>query len=134
MKAIINKITYQKEVETKFGSMHQFKVEYDGKIGSFLTKEREQTVFVEGKENEFTEAPREYKGVTYYNIKPLSKKSGFSNFSRNLKKEQSKYSGFAMAYAKDLVVAGKIDEKQMFPTAKKMLDWMVEQDKMLENG
>lgn len=133
MKAVIKKITFNKEVETRFGMMNQFRVEYDGKVGSFLSKEKNQTTFKEGVENEFTETPREYQGVTYYNIKPI-KKQGSSNFSRQLKREQSKYSGFAMAYAKDLVVAGAIKEPQMFAYAQMMFDWMVEQDKNLENG
>ncbi len=133
MKAVIKKITYSKEVETKFGIMHQFRVDYDDKVGSFLTKKREQTTFKEGEENEFTETPRQYNGKTYYNIKPI-KQQGSSNFTRQLKKEQSKYSGFAMSYAKDLVIADKIQMKDLFPAAKKMFDWMVEQDKILQNG
>lgn len=133
MKAVFLKITYGKEVTTKFGVAHQFIANYDGKVGTFLAKTKEQNTFTEGVENEFTETERQHNGVTYYNIKAV-KKQGSSNFARNIKKEQSKYSGFAMSYAKDLVVAGKIEEKQMFPTAKKMMDWMVEQDKKLENG
>jgi hypothetical protein len=133
MKAIFNKIEFKKEVETKFGTMYQFQVNYGDKVGSFLSKKREQTTFVQGVENEFTETEREYNGVTYYNLKAI-KQMGSNNFSRQLKKEQSKYSGFAMSYAKDLVVSGNITTEQMFPTAEKMMKWMVEQDKALENG
>ena len=113
--------------------MYKFTATYGDKSGSFLSKKKDQSTFQEGKENEFTETPREYNGVTYYNLKPVSKQGG-SNFNRQMKKEQSKYSGFAMSYAKDLTVAGKITTEQMFATAKKMMDWMVEQDKALENG
>lgn len=133
MKALITKITFDKEVETKWGTMYRFRADYDNKIGFFLAKKKDQTTFKQGEENEFTETEHEYNGTTYYRIKSL-KQYGSSNFSRKLKQEQARYSGFAMAYAKDLVVAGKIEPDQMFPTAQRMMDWMVQQDKALENG
>lgn len=133
MKAIFKSIQFDREVETKFGTSYKFRVQYDDKTASFLSKSKEQDVFKEGEENEFTETSREYQGKTYYDIKPI-KKAPNSNFGRQLKKEQSKYSGFAMAYAKDLVVAGKVEKDKMFTAAKQMFDWMVEQDKAIENG
>lgn len=133
MKAVIDKITYVKEVQTKFGAMHQFRVEYSGKIGSFLSKSKDQETFKQGEENEFTETPREYQGNTYWNIKPI-KKQGASNFGRAISKEQSRYSGFAASYAKDLVVAGKIEYDEILPTAEMLFNWMVEMDKELLNG
>lgn len=132
MKAIFQSIKFKQEVETKFGLMFQFQVSYDDKIGTFLTKKREQTTFKEGAENEFTETKREYQGTVYFNLKAIQQ--GNSNFSKSMKREQSKYSGFAMSYSKDLVVAGKIQHEQIFIEAKGMMDWMVEQDKALENG
>lgn len=36
--------------------------------------------------------------------------------------ESSKYPSFAVAYAKDLVVAGKVELKDLEPTAKRILD------------
>ncbi len=137
MKAIFKQIVLSKPVETKFGLRYSFNVKYDvdGKerIGSFLSEKENQEVFKEGQENEFTEASREYNGKTYYNIAPIKKK-GSSNFSRQLKREQSKYSGFAMSYAKDLTVSGKIPLEDMYKEAEKMMSWMVQKDKELENG
>lgn len=133
MKAVITNIIFKKEVDTKYGKRYSFEAHYNDKKGSFLSNTKEQTTFKIGEENEFTETPREYNGTTFYNLKAISQGGG-SNFNRQLKREQSKYSGFAMSYAKDLVVAGKIEEKQMFATAKIMMDWMVEQDKNLGNG
>ncbi len=132
MKATIDSIVFDKKVSTKYGEMCRFIVNYNGKKGTFLAKEREQSKFKAGAENEFTETERKYDGIVYYNIAAI--KSGGSNYSRNVKKEQSKYSGFAMSYSKDLVVAGKIEYEQLYIEAKGMLDWMVEQDKLLANG
>lgn len=137
MKGKIISVKYHKPVTTKYGEMHQHQVtiEKDGVniLCQYLCKSKDQNTFIGGKEAEYNLTEREYQGNTYYNIKPINNR-GNSNFSRNIKKEQSKYSGFAMSYAKDLVVAGSIEANQMFPTAQKMLDWMVEQDKALENG
>ena len=85
---------------------------------------------------EFTEEEKGYtdnhgKPATFWVIKPVTQNRQ-SNFGKALKKEQSRYSGFAMAYAKDLVVAGKITLEQMYAEAQCMMDWMVETDKKLE--
>ena len=138
MKSKILEVRYDKEVKLKFGDFHQFgiKVEIDNtpQWCQYLSKSKDQTKFVVGQEAEYTLDSREHNGNTYYTIKPLQNAFSGSNFSRKLKSEQSKYSGFAMSYAKDLVVAEKIPFEQMLPAAKKMMDWMVEQDKNLENG
>lgn len=137
MKAIIKSIVLQKPVETKYGLKYSFNVKYDvngeERIGSFLSDKENQEVFKEGVESEFNEIPREYQGKTYYNIRPIKKNSN-SNFGKQLKREQTKYSGFAMSYAKDLVVAGKIPHSDMFHEADKMMQWMFNKDKELENG
>ena len=137
MKAIFKQIVLAKPVETKFGLRYSFNVKYDvegqERIGSFLAEKESQDLFLEGQENEFTEASREYNGKTYYNLAPI-KKAGNSNFARQIKKEQSKYSGFAMSYAKDLTVASKIPLSDMYSEAQKMMNWMVQKDKELENG
>lgn len=137
MKAIFKTIVLAKPVETKHGLRYKFDVKYDveGKerIASFLSDKDEQDLFVEGNENEFTETTREYNGRTYYNIAPI-KKNGSSNFARKMKNEQSRYSGFAMSYAKDLVVAGKIPISDLYSECDKMHDHMINLDKQLQHG
>lgn len=129
MKAIIKTLDFKKEVETKFGVMYQFEVTYNDVKASFLCKNKEKPTFTKGKEEEFVETSRVYNGVTYYNIKPIKKYAGYN---KNVKREQSKYAGFAMSYAKDLCIADKIKTDQMFALADKMFNWMVEKDKNLE--
>ena len=134
MKSIIKNVQFDKDVETKFGLMYRFKVQWEDKTGSYLSAKKDQTDFVAGQEAEFNVTVKEYQGQNYYNVKPI-RKSGNSNFSKRLQAEQSKYSGFAMSYAKDLRVHGKITGKQeMFNEAKEMFDWMVKMDKTLKNG
>ena len=116
MKAIIKKVTFRKEYESKFGTLYGFQVEYDDKKAYYSAKKKEQDKFVEGVEAEFTEETRTGKNGEYLVVKPIFTK-GASNFGRALKREQSKYSGFAMSYAKDLVVAGKIPLTEIYMEA-----------------
>lgn len=131
MKAIIKTVKWNKEVETKFGIMQSFYVTYNDRSASFMCKNKENPPFEEGKEYEFNETEREYQGKTYYNIKPLQENKG--GFNRAVKREQSKYSGFAMSYAKDLVISGKIELKDISLYTEKMFDLMVKLDKTLES-
>lgn len=129
MKAVITLATYNKEITTKFGVMHQHYIEYDGKRATYLSKKIEQTYFVEGQECEFTE---ELKGQ-YLNVKPFRENKGSSNYSRAIKKEQSKYSGFAVSYVKDLIIADKIKIEDWEKASKKIFDFMVNLDKEAES-
>jgi hypothetical protein len=137
MKLLIDKVTYKKEFETKFGIMHQFNVAYydeedNIKTASYSSKKKDQTYFVAGQESECTLEPREWNGKTYFNIKPV-KQGKFSGYNKNLKKEQSRYSGFAVSYCKDLIVADKLDIKQWKSASKDIFDFMVELDKSIED-
>ena len=132
MKATIKKVTFTKEYETKFGTLFGFKVEYGDKFGYYSAKKKDQTKFIEGMEAEFTEETRTGQKGEYTIIKPIYNQ-GQSNYGRALKREQSKYSGFAMSYAKDLVVSEKISFEKMYLEAEMMFDWMVQKDKEMQS-
>ena len=133
MKAVIKSTKFIKEYEAKFGILYLHSVKYGDKEGLYSSKSKDQKKFVAGKEAEFTEEEREGKnGKKYFVIKP-SQAGQFSNFNKAVNREQSKYSGFAMSYAKDLLVANKIEGiPQMYLEAQCMMDWMVEQDNILK--
>jgi len=131
MKAVITKITFVKEYDTKFGKMCQFDVYYDDKKASFSSKTKEQTTFKEGQENEFTEEAKDYNGRIYTTIKPI-KQAFNSGYSREVKKEQSKYSGFAVSYVKDLIIAGKVEIKDWEKASEKIFTFMVNLDKSIQ--
>ena len=132
MKAKITKVTFKEEKETKFGMQYTFVVEYDGKKAFYNSKKKDQTKFVEGQEAEFSEEERTSgKGNKYLIVKP-EYKGGNSNFGRQLKREQSKYSGFAVSYVKDLIIADKINIKDWESASKKIFNFMVDLDKSIE--
>ena len=130
MKAKITNVSFDKEVEIRGKILYQHNVWYNDKKASYLSAKKEQTRFIKDVECEFTETEREYNGVKYYNVKPVQQ--GQSNYSKAAKKEQSRYSGFAVSYVKDLIIAGKIDIKQWESASEKIFNFMVKLDKTLE--
>ena len=131
MKAKITNIKYIKDYETKFGIMYSFLVEYDGKKAYYSCKKREQDKFKIGEEAEFVEEEKEGKNGKYLVIKPMQNNS-YSPYNKAVKKEQSRYSGFAVSYAKDLCIAGKIEFKDISQYSTVLFNLMVSLDKTLE--
>ncbi|MFA5196744.1 MAG: hypothetical protein WC401_13175 [Bacteroidales bacterium] len=134
MKAVITSVKFDKEVQTKFGLLYKFKIEYSGKLASYLSKSKEQTHFVQGQESDFTEEVVQYQGKDYINVKPTSKAwTGGSGYAKAIKKEQSKYSGYAVSYVKDLIIADKIKIEQWESASEKIFNFMVKLDKSIQN-
>lgn len=134
MKAKINRIDFQKEFETKFGVLYSHKIQYDeDKVGFYSSKKKEQNYFKVDQEAEFTEEFKESRQGPYTVIKPI-RQGNFSDFNKNLKKEQSRYAGFAVSYCKDLIIAEKLKLDQWEPASKKIFNFMVQLDKSTENG
>ena len=150
MKALITDVIFKKEKETKFGTMFQFEVRYDGKRAVYSSKYKDQKNFVKGQEAEFTEEQKTFvnqegKSIVYNVIKPPQKQKN-SNFGKALTREQSRYSGFSASYTKDLLANGLLkpeitpeDEEHndiIILTWKKrsfeIFEHMVEIDKLLE--
>ena len=136
MKATIKTVTFKKERDTQFGKMYNFEVTYNDKKAIYSSKYKDQRSFVAGQEAEFTEEQRDHTGTdgntfTYTIIKPI-KQQRQSNFGKALTREQSRYSGFAMSYAKDLVVGGRIQLDDMLMWTEIMFGKMVELAKSLE--
>lgn len=136
MKAVIQEVTFSKEIDSKFGKLYSFKVKYDGEVAIYRSKNRNQTNFIPGKEAEFTEETQSYKdknGVEqHYKVIKLINQNKQSNFGKALKKEQSRYSGFAVSYAKDLLVAGRINREELQDMSWILFELMVAMDKTLE--
>lgn len=131
MKAKITQVKYLKDYETKFGIMYSFIVEYDGKKAFYSCKKKEQDKFKIGEDAEFTEEEKEGKNGKYLLIKPIQN-NAYSPYNKAVKKEQSRYSGFAVSYAKDLCIAGKIEFKEISQYSTVLFDLMVSLDKSLE--
>ena len=132
MKATITDVKFVKEYESKFGMLYSFKVSYNDREAYYSSKSKEQTKFVKGQEAEFTEETKKSQNGTYLVIKPIFQNRQ-SNFGKALNKEKSRYSGFAVSYAKDLVVSGNLEKEDLPIYATMLFDLMVELDKSLES-
>lgn len=132
MKAIIKEVTYKNEFEGKFGTLHSFKVSYDDKVGFYNSKSKDQKKFVKGQEAEFTEEKRNSGKGDFYIIKPMVKDfNKSSSYGKALQREQSKYSGFAVSYVKDLIIADKLPLSLWQDSAEKIALFMAELDKKI---
>lgn len=131
MKAKIKAIEYIKDYDSKFGKMYSFWIKYDEKKAIYSCKKREQDKFKIGEEAEFVEEEKEGKNGKYLVIKPMQNNS-YSPYNKAVKKEQSRYSGFAVSYAKDLCIAGKIEFKDISQYSTVLFNLMVSLDKTLE--
>lgn len=133
MKAVITAVTFKKEWESKNGKMYGYQVEYDGKKAFYSSKSNPQSYFIKGEVAEFTEETQKNDRGEYLVIKPIRQAfTGKSSYGKAVKKEQSRYSGFAMSYAKDLVISGHVELSKMRDAAKMMFDLMVQMDQTLE--
>jgi hypothetical protein len=133
MKATITSVIFSKEYESKFGTMYLHKVQYDGKTAFYSSKTKDQTFFKKGEDAEFTEEIKQGNNGDFITIKPVRDSfKGNSNYGKALKREQSKYSGFAVSYAKDLVIAGKLEFEELAVYSTVLFDLMVSLDKSIE--
>jgi len=137
MKAIITEVIFKKEIDGKYGKLYSFNVKYDDQVAVYRSKYKDQKKFIPGQEAEFTEEKQTYTNkqgnLQEYNIiKPLIQNRQ-SNFGKALNKEKSRYSGFAVSYAKDLLVAGRINRDELADQAWILFELMVSMDKTLES-
>lgn len=106
--AKIEKITGSKERTGPNGTVHYISVEMDNGDKGTIGKKSKDALSV-GDELTYELVEKEFNGNITYNIKEVKentfqKKSG--GYTRNYKAD---FISFAMSYAKDLSVAGKID-------------------------
>lgn len=134
MKATITDVKFLKEFEGKYGTLYGFRVEYDGKTAFYNSKSKDQTKFVKGQEAEFNEFEKTGAKGNYIQIKPVfnGAQQRRSSYGKRVQQEQSRYSGFAVSYAKDLVVADKIGVDELSEMATVLFDLMVTLDKSIE--
>lgn len=137
MKAVIDEVTFSKEIDSKFGKLYSFKVKYDGEVAIYRSKNRDQKNFIPGKEAEFTEETQSYKdknGVEqHYKVVKLINQNRQSNFGKALQKEQARYSAMCVSYAKDLVIAGRIQLTELQDYSWVMFELIREMDKTLDS-
>jgi len=130
MEATITSAKFIKEFESKFGMLYSHQIEYDGKKAYYSSKSKDQKKFIPGQKAEFTEEKRTGKKGEYLVIKPATQNYA-SPGGKAIQREQSKYSGFAVSYVKDLIVAGKVPIEDWKVLSGEMCEFMFNLDKNL---
>lgn len=97
-----------------------FIVEFEnGDKGYYTSKSEDQTKFVAGKESEYNLEEKESKtGSKYFKVTVPKSENSFQGggFKSNKPEPKIQMISFAMSYTKDLIVAGKIDMKDLSTT------------------
>lgn len=111
-KAKTTKITQMAQKDS-YGNT-SFIIEMDnGDKGFYTSKNENQTKFVVGQETEYLIEAKEGKKGTYYKITLPQSDQPFQSKGKPVIEPRIQMISFAMAYAKDLVVAGKVDMKAL---------------------
>jgi hypothetical protein len=132
MRAVIQEVKFVKEYEGQTAPSFLFEIKYNDKWGIYSCKDKDQKYFIVGHEASFMEEERIRDDKSAYTVIRLIDASK-SNFGKQIKKEQTRYSGFAYSYCKDLIVAGKIALELWDEYAKKVCDGMVKLDQNIIN-
>ena len=132
MTAVIQEVKFIDSFESRYGTLYSFKVTYEGREAYYNSKSRDQTKFVADQEVEFTEETKTGKKGDYLVVKPINPNKQ-SNYGKALKKEQTRYSGFAVSYAKDLVVAGRLPFDDLTAYSAVLFEHMVKLDKSIDS-
>lgn len=116
VKSVIPKGTY----ESQYGLMYKYEIsigEHTGEYSSkkYQTKDAEGFPFVLDSEVEYEYTPDD----KYPKVKPAQT----SNYSGH-KKSNGGNASFSLSYAKDLVIADKIDIEKILETATKLNNWL----------
>lgn len=133
MNHTITRVSAKDVKDGKFGKEYSYLIEYDGREAYYTSYKKENTHFVAGKECEFTEEKRTSKSGNEYAIVKAPNNSYQSSYGKNMKKEQAKYSGFAVSYVKDLIISKDIPLAQWEAASEKIFRHMVALDKSIES-
>ena len=131
MKATIESVEFVKERDGKYGQEYIHRVKYDGKEGIYFSKKKDQDKFVAGQVAEFEEQTFNGDRGEWIKIKPIYNKN-FNPASRQINREQARYSAFAVSYVKDLIIADKVKLEDWKAASEKIFRHMVDLDKTLE--
>lgn len=113
-KSKVDTATFNREWKGGKGTIYYFDLTFEnGDSGQYGGQSQEQTKFVIGVETEYTIEQKENARGSYHQIKPIYEQRGGGYGGRQHESPHNKLVTMAMAYTKDLVVAGKVDLMDM---------------------
>lgn len=118
----IDNVQFDNEWTTQEGNtLYNFKVSYNGTEAIYCSKSKDQQKFVKGATIDVDEVVANTKnGGTMVKVKPW-----YEPKSKGVKSYTPIKASFSLSYAKDLVVADKIELKDLSKYADLMYDWLM---------
>lgn len=111
-KSKVKSISFKNSWPGKYGTMYDFNIEFEnGDKGVFNSQKNPQDRFKEGEDVPYTIETVNRNGYVNVIIRPVVEKKVDSPKNLTSKNFRAEFIGYAAAYAKDLVVAGKVDMK-----------------------
>ena len=101
-------------------TLQKIRVKFENDFqNTFLVKDPNNHQFKIGAEITYKENNGKIEVVKENNFKSVG------GFLRQSEPFEHKIAGFSLSYSKDLLIAGKIEDKNLFKVADKMYDWLL---------
>lgn len=119
-KSQVKSAVFKKSANGTNGMYHMFEIIFaNGDKGSYFSSNLNQETFKEGQEVEYTIEAKVNGQYTNYSIKPV-RAAG----TRPMGNPVFEHKRVALKCATDLVCSGKIEEKNLIPAAKKLMEFL----------
>lgn len=123
-KSIVRSAIFKKAFSGKTGLAYIFDITMDNQdTGQYFSNSEKQDVFKEGQEIEYTIEQKVNGNYTNYSIKPVRSASG-NGFVPGKGNPSYEHKRTALKCACDLAAAGKVDMKQIIPSAEKFMEFL----------
>ncbi len=130
--AKVDVVTFKKEFTSQYGTLYTFEVKLDnGDSGLYNSKTKEQSKFVVGTEVEYEIETKSNDRGSWNVIKPVAAQKSFGGgFGKSApKNENSIIAQSSIKASVELICAGKVEVKDLFATAEKIMNWVKEKGK-----
>ncbi len=131
--AKVDVVTFKKEFTSQYGTLYSFEVKFNnGDTGLYNSKTKEQSKFIVGVEVEYELETKTNDRGSWNVVKPVMAQKPFAGggFGKAApKNENSIIAQSSIKASVELICAGKIDIKDLLPTAEKIMIWVKEKGK-----
>jgi len=131
--AKVDVVTFKKEFTSQYGTLYSFEVKFNnGDTGLYNSKTKDQNKFIVGTEVEYEIETKTSDRGSWNVVKPVmaQKQFGGGGFGKAAPKNENSIIAQSIIKASvELICAGKIDIKDLLPTAERIMAWVKEKGK-----
>jgi len=129
--AKVDLVTFKKDFTSQYGTFYSFEVKFNnGDTGFYNSKTKDQSKFIVGVEAEYELETKTNDKGSFNLVKPVvAQKSFGGGFKAAPKNENIIIAQSSIKASVELICVGKIDIKDLFTTAEKIMIWVKEKGK-----